>query len=196
LAYATALVLERSGGHVNKVGLLDTYEGTGLLDANPNSRGDPFANIGYRKGIVGPIAAWLAAKALKRNLVRLSGGDPRMRLLFGIRSLPLGAMLIRTAGHLAPLFVSTRANAALNREIRKGRFHEMWFDWVKTINREKPLQAPVILFRSEEPGLSDRGWGGHNLNLTIVSVAGNHQTMLATEHIDDLIAKFANVMVE
>ena len=68
-----------------------------------------------------------------------------MRLLFGVRSLPFGAVLIRAAGHLVPLFVSTRASAALNREIRKGRFHEMWFDWVKTFDRHTPLRAPVVL---------------------------------------------------
>lgn len=196
LAYATALAFERSGTSVSKVALLDTYEGFGAQETGTRRHNDAFSNLPFKRGIVAPALAWFVAKARKQDLCELPGGDPRFRLLLGIRRLPLGLVLIRTFSRVAPLFVSSRVAAALNRHIRRGRFHEIWFDWVKRLDRRQPLKAQVILFRSRDPGVPDRGWASHNLKLRVVPVAGTHQTMLMPEHIDTLVAGFATVMAE
>src|SRR5262249_48231105 len=69
-------------------------------------------------------------------------------------------------------------------------FAKMLGDWTEENKKRSFHNTPVVLFRSEDPGSPDLGWRAYCSNVTVISVKGDHHSMLTSEGlIGQLIAE-------
>jgi thioesterase domain-containing protein len=186
IAYATALALERAGRHVECVVLFDTPAGGTPASAYPK--------LGITAGVLAPLRDWLRATLQRRHPASLAEGDPRMRLLLGLRSLPSGTAVVLFLARLAPLVFRARTTLRLDQIIQMAAFEQMWTRWLESQRTLPALKAPVFLFRSQSGGPPDLGWNDWPINLTIAPVAGNHYSMFAPDHAEHLVRLFSDVV--
>jgi thioesterase domain-containing protein/acyl carrier protein len=180
LAFATALALERAGRPVEFVGLLDSIA---HRPAPPETGGR--LRRAWRMG-----SRYIGAAIRRTNV---NHKDTRIRLVRALWRLCRGPaerrkLLMRVA-RLDALFRGA-GGVRLNGYIQMHLFAELWRAWFAQGRYSQPLHSPVFLFRSEDPGLPDRGWAACCTDLTVVPVGGHHLTIFDAEHLQGLVSRF------
>jgi thioesterase domain-containing protein/acyl carrier protein len=181
LAYVTALALARAGRCIEFVGLLDSGSEDPRESISPKTRLIP--------GILG-LGARYAMATIGRRENAFPQGDIRMHVLgrlWELRSGPELLMLI--APHVSALLRAS-ASVRLNVFIQMRLFARLWSQWLAQNGSGKSLDAPVVLFRSDDPGLPDLGWSDFCSNLTVVQAPGDHHTMFNAENLEQLTRRF------
>jgi thioesterase domain-containing protein len=85
------------------------------------------------------------------------------------------------------------ANVRLSVFIQMQLFAKLWGEWLVKQGSRKSLDVPVVLFRSEDPGLPDLGWSAFCSKLTVEHIPGNHHTMFDAENLEELTRRFIAV---
>ena len=172
LAYACAMVLQSEGRAVDSLTILDgqaDYESVGTA---LRKRWQNLSTFHLRAGLASVLAKLLTHERARPWLRRLS----RMR----DRELPFG---------FGPyLYLKLKMQLMW-------RMFPPW--WRKVARPTSELAAPTFLFRSEEhePWEPDNlGWGRYCRNVTVIPVAGLHDTMLAPENLGSLCAKLVRAL--
>ena len=184
LAYVTALELENAGRVVELLCLLD---------------GD--SEVIYRTSATKP-GIFSGALALCRDYIvakirRASLFPPRHKLfhfaawLWEHRGGPeLIMMVVRFKRAVLPGGNRLRGDNFVQMRV----FAQMWGDWTEKNKTRILHKTPVVLFRSEDPGPPDLGWRAYCSNVTVISVKGDHHSMLASEGlIGQLITEVGHV---
>ncbi len=85
---------------------------------------------------------------------------------------------------------SPEFNFYLNRRMQNGMLHRLMWDWLQSPASKSAYGGPVVLFRTEEYSANetiDLGWSRHCPELTIVNVAGDHETALDEPNLTGLV---------
>jgi len=184
LAFATAWTLQRAGRDVRYVGLLDSRAEMMSLTAK--------ARDSFKLNVLKPAMQQLA------RVFSGSAADfeprPKFRPHDWLWLLPGGRPLIIFLARIGRPLFPARQNVKLDDFIQMRIFVKLWDSWFIKNAEANMLHAPVFLFRSEEPGSPALGWENYCSNLRIVSVAGNHITMLQPGNVEKLIAQVAHAV--
>jgi thioesterase domain-containing protein/acyl carrier protein len=177
LAYVTALALQEMGR---------TVELLAVLDSN--------TNVIERGSVLRPAIFWAVLSLLRDYIVvKLRGRrmfPEKQKLVYflswlwdqrGGPELIMGMMRIER--RFLPGKVRVRGDGFVQMRI----FATMWSDWTEKAKMRSLQNTSVILFRSEDPGPPDRGWGSHCKNVKVVLVKGDHYSILSS---DDLVDRF------
>src|SRR5439155_1790961 len=111
--------------------------------------------------------------------------------LWGVRR---GPELLMLMARFSNALFRGRASIRGDHFIQMRIFSKMWNDWRTQSQSSISLETKLVLFRSEDPGLPDLGWSTFSSNLTVIPAAGDHYTMLESEHLDELITRFIAAM--
>lgn len=199
LAYAAALALSHAGRAVHFLGLLDTQYGPGTM-----------RSIGQPKVVTSITASFIAGaidfatrayRYIKRNLGG-ANGPPRpalhQDLVFKLwrswRRLPGSRALLRFIARHGGMLFRGPGGVHLDITFQMHVFFMMWQAWCEEANLEPPMQSPVFLFRTTDPGEPDLGWAECCANLKIIPVSGGHLTLFDPEHLDNLATQFTAAM--
>jgi acetoacetyl-CoA synthetase len=178
IAFAVASAFAVSGRRVDRLGLLDTPTMPSFVSRR-----------------LSPIGRW------RRFSVAVSRGEINAefgRLLAGVLARSGNPWLLRGAASIRyvklPLNMDQHIAIPLQMRFRLVILREL-------INRmavvDAPSDIPTILFRcvEQEPGATDDlGWRRYSTNLQVVSVAGNHLSVIEPTNIPALCASFSAAM--
>jgi thioesterase domain-containing protein len=103
-----------------------------------------------------------------------------LRILIALRAYKILTRVARVCMRLGGLSTGAQITAVL-------RFYSVR-NW-----RSSPISVPTFLFRCED-GPADYGWGVLCSRLHVISVGGNHITMLSAKHVHRLAGEFANAL--
>ena len=179
VAWEAARQLRRVGRDVSRLLILDTDSSGVSEPASPATASPLRLRIGRfaRRRAIENIRL-IVDRLVPDRLLRSAAGRVLVRLALAMpMRLPAGVAFV----------VSFRVFAVLFDEL-----HRRWLVGPAT----PPLDVPVVLFRSqqERPGASsDLGWRCRTTDLTIVSVPGEHATMLEGSRGLALAEAFANL---
>lgn len=166
LAYATALAAASAGREIAGVILFDTAPDYAALSA-------ALPTAVARLSVEGV--------ALVRARDRRSFGDYKAFLAWHAFQLLLSVL---SPKHLLALATRLRsgffAHPRIDRRLQALAFGVLWAAWLKA--KRAPLDCPVVLLRSDEPGPEDLGWGATLPRLDVVRVSGGHRSMFADDH--------------
>jgi thioesterase domain-containing protein/acyl carrier protein len=199
LAFAVALRLSARGREISTVSLFDSDGCTART-----------ARLGITKNLTWLVKSTIkiTQALLRRTFHRLGGlpldangykrGDTRIRVLVEwceLRRRPDRARkALAGLARIAPVLFAGRAGGRLDNALQMQVFSDMWCAWGRENGREVKLPGSAILFRSEDPGLEDRGWASRCRDLKIIPLAGDHHSMFDQVHLDATAKRFLEVI--
>ena len=184
IAYATARALERSGRTVKFIGLLDCDTWWPALEPSPSP------GIAERAASSLRLTKSLAARLMTKS----PSGEKRIRLiarLWPTRRDPSEQKKLRKRiAWLSQVLCYGAGGVRLDVFVQMRIFRDLSDAWRAQTDMSKRLDAPTILFRSEDAVSDDRGWREYCTDLTLVPVAGDHHTMFEGAQLEELIQRF------
>jgi thioesterase domain-containing protein/acyl carrier protein len=183
VAFGAARALAARGREIAFLGILDTNTVTRQV---PTPRG-PAPIRALRKvrwGIHNLRRAW------RRSAAADWFGEATAHFL--VR--PGNHRLLRLAARMRHIPLPTNFDMFVNIYLREELQTRMLRAWqANPASREMRLDAPVVLFRSQQhayDGSSDLGWGGLCPRLHVVDVSGGHWSMLHAPYVSELCTRF------
>jgi thioesterase domain-containing protein/acyl carrier protein len=193
LAFATALALSQAGRRIEFVGLLDaSLDGASLGGASRAAGSGPKWRTGASGGVwrIGRQSFFemLGQKNSRRD------GSMRVRAFRGLWLRCRGPLerrrLLRLVARFGRALFQGPGGVRLDLAIQIALFQSMSNAWFEQKRLTARLDWPVFLFRSDDPGDPDLGWGSVCSNLKMVPVGGDHHSMFDPEHLNGLVTQF------
>jgi len=172
LAYACAMALQAEGRAVDSLTILDGQSGYESVGTNLRKRWRNLSTFDVRAGLASVLAKLLTQERAWPWLRRLSPmRDRKLPFDFG---------------------------PYLHLKLKMQLMWRMFPPWWRKVARpNSQLATPTFLFRSEEHETwepDDLGWGRYCRSVTVIPVAGSHDTMLAPENLGSLCADLVRAL--
>lgn len=199
LAFVVALLCLAEGRELDVLTILDS-DCQCMPVPSPGLRKD----IGWIKRTTERLLKSFTHKVLARLKLRTAdadtyrSGDARIAALVEWywlgRSIRGGHKTLAWLARAAPFLFSGRGGMRFDNTIQMQIFQDNWQEWLRAAENRPKYAGPVVLFRSEEPGPKDFGWGERCADISIFNVVGGHHAMLDRVNLDGIGPLFRQVL--
>jgi len=185
VAFAVAARLRDAGHQVRFLGLFDIEAQPGL-DRTP---GAPRAPKPHWKRLVGFMSA-------------LRRGEGQSTAAFAVAwqlKRPRWDPLLRLYARIPRRYLKGKFTVYLDRDLLSQHMDPLLRQWVAGYDTLRPLPIPVYLFRTGQHSANiphHLGWASCCPDLTVISVAGNHLSMLGRSNLPIVCAAFQKAVFQ